>query len=628
MDAEAEAFLKGLAPDKMDALLRAMQRLDIAPPKPPPKQKKTKAQLRREAQEKRLFEISGLNLGAAGPLPPVAQGGGGAADPAAHYGLQQPMLLDGAKLFDRQRVVIDWFKEREAAGENGVRGGIASCACGFGKTLCAAALVAESYRPGTTATLYLCDKSTRFNARRDMRKFYGDTMRVLLYDPKELGRQAFCAFSAETPKKNHVVVCTYGTLETLARHAGVVANKYKADADLERAGKAFFAHAWERVVADESQAFANPRTELYKAVTALRPGRRMCLSGTPMRNYCSDVYAQLMFCGLEDASGQVERGDRRTWTIQHYEAGGLREKHVYNDEGDLDLPPQEWHNVDVPLDEAGKGLYNLFFQRSKQAVDDVVLGVDGATYNGALVVITRLRQICVAPHLICARAKLGHRPADGDEAPGELLGDARPHYLRAEEWLRDADGAAGLGAAKVQAACKLASRKAELGEATLVFTEWSSAAVLVHRALERLHGPHFAVLVHGGVRDRDERFERFLTDDRAKVLVCTMVGSRGLNFVKARHVVLMEPHWNATNARQCAARVRRPGQEQTTHVYRLLARGSIERKLVELGRAKERMAEEMLSNTDMVRHLQTLFADAPSSQPMPAPEDACAGTKS
>lgn len=608
MDAEAEAFLKGLAPDRMDALLRAMQRLEIAPPKPPPK--KTKAQLRREAQEKRLFEISGLAIGGAGPLAvPTAEAK--PLDP--HYGLRQPLLLDGVKLFDRQRAVVDWFKEREAAAENSVRGGIASCACGFGKTLCAAAVVAETYRPGTTATLYLCEKSIRFNARRDMRKFYGDTMRVLLYDPKELGKQVFCAFSAETPKKNHVVVCTYGTLEMLARHAGVLENRYKPNEDLARAGRAFFAHAWHRVVADESQAFANPRTELYKAVTALPPGRRMCLSGTPMRNYCVDVYAQLMFCGLEEAGGKVERDDRRTWTIQHYEACRLREKHVYNDEGDLDLPPQEWHNVDVPLDEAAKGLYNLFFQRSKQAVDEVVQGVAGATYGGALVVITRLRQMCVAPHLICARAKLDRRPEDADEAPGELLGATQDEYLRAEAWVRDADGAAGRGAAKVQAACRLAARKAELGESTIIFTEWSSAAALIHRELERVHGPHFAVLVHGGVRDRDERFERFLTDDRARVLVSTMVGSRGLNFVKARHVVLMEPHWNATNARQCAARVRRPGQTQTTHVYRLLARGSIERKLVELGRAKERMAEEMLSNTEMVKHLQTLFAQPPPS---------------
>ncbi len=56
---------------------------------------------------------------------------------------------------------------------------------------------------------------------------------------------------------------------------------------------------WERVICDESQKLANPKTMTYKCIMAVYGKYKWCLTGTPIRNYETDIWAQLRFCGYK-----------------------------------------------------------------------------------------------------------------------------------------------------------------------------------------------------------------------------------------------------------------------------------------------------------------------------------------
>ncbi len=55
----------------------------------------------------------------------------------------------------------------------------------------------------------------------------------------------------------------------------------------------------ERVICDESQKLANPKTMTYKCIMAVYGKYKWCLTGTPIRNYETDIWAQLRFCGYK-----------------------------------------------------------------------------------------------------------------------------------------------------------------------------------------------------------------------------------------------------------------------------------------------------------------------------------------
>ena len=99
----------------------------------------------------------------------------------------------------------------------------------------------------------------------------------------------------------------------------------------------------------------------------------------------------------------------------------------------------------------------------------------------------------------------------------------------------------------------------------------------------------------GQTRNRGEVVERFQNDDDCNLfLISLKAGGLGLNLTAAGYVFLLDPWWNPAVEAQAIDRTHRIGQTQPVFAYRMIARDTVEEKLLDMQRAKRELAEAIL----------------------------------
>ena len=108
-----------------------------------------------------------------------------------------------------------------------------------------------------------------------------------------------------------------------------------------------------------------------------------------------------------------------------------------------------------------------------------------------------------------------------------------------------------------------------------------------------------------GVRDRQSRVDRFQTDAACPLfLISLKAGGHGLNLTAADYVFLLDPWWNPAVEAQAIDRAHRIGQTRQVFAYRLIARDTVEEKVLELQNAKRDLADAIISaDNSVVRNL-------------------------
>ncbi len=152
------------------------------------------------------------------------------------------------------------------------------------------------------------------------------------------------------------------------------------------------------------------------------------------------------------------------------------------------------------------------------------------------------------------------------------------------------------GSAKREALRELLDSAVDGGHRTLVFSQFTGALALVEEDL-RERGVAYEKLT--GDTPKAERLamtERFNREDGAPVfLISLKAGGTGLNLTGADLVVLLDPWWNAAAENQAADRAHRIGQKRPVTVYRIIAKDTIEERILELQEKKKRLADDVLS---------------------------------
>jgi SNF2 family DNA or RNA helicase len=180
---------------------------------------------------------------------------------------------------------------------------------------------------------------------------------------------------------------------------------------------------------------------------------------------------------------------------------------------------------------------------------------------------------------------------------------ATPHVLEALLRLRQVACHPGLldsdrrgeSSAKLDVLLSRLRALAEEGHKVLVFSQFTSLLAIVRRQLER-EGLAYAYL-DGKTVDRAECVERFQTDASIGVfLISLKAGGVGLNLTAADYVFILDPWWNPAVEAQAIDRAHRIGQTRTVIAYRLLARNTVEERLVELQRQKRDLASTIFDD--------------------------------
>ncbi|MFE5716763.1 DEAD/DEAH box helicase, partial [Streptomyces sp. NPDC056501] len=459
------------------------------------------------------------------------------ADPeGGRQEVAQPAAL-AATLRDYQLRGLDWLHRMTSLG----LGGCLADDMGLGKTITVIALHLHRQTDPASAgpTLVVCPTSLMGNWQREIEKFA----------PGTPVRRFHGAARDLEDVTDGFVLTTYGTMRL----------------DTERLA----ARGWGLLVADEAQHVKNPYSATARALRTIGARARVALSGTPVENNLSELWAILDWTtpGLLGSLGAF-----RTRFAAAVEGGGdpaaaerlgalvrpflLRRRK--SDPGIApELPPKTETDRTVSLTPEQAGLYEAVVRETLEAI----AAADGMARRGLVVkLLTGLKQIC--------------------NHPAQYLKEDRPRI----------EGRSG----KLELLDELLDTILAEGASTLVFTQYVGMARILETHLAA-RGVRTQFL-HGGtpVAEREAMVARFQDGDVPVFLLSLKAAGTGLNLTRAEHVVHYDRWWNPAVEAQATDRAYRIGQDRPVQVHRLIAEGTIEDRIAAMLDRKREMADAVL----------------------------------
>ena len=442
------------------------------------------------------------------------------------------------RLRDYQREGLGWLLFLQRFGF----GGCLADDMGLGKTVMALAVLAARQEAQTDAdrrpSLIVAPRSVVFNWRQEAARF-APGLRVLEYTGT--GRTAMRSRFADYD----LVLTTYGTLRRDGAHLGSIAFDY--------------------AVLDEAQAIKNAASVSAKATRLLQARHRLALSGTPIENHLGELWSLFDFLnpGLLSTAGAFERagaGRRMDDDAVAMMARGLRPFILRRtkDQVARELPARTEQTLYCDLERPQRALYDELLGHYRRTL----LGDPGANGFGrgklqVLEALLRLRQAACHPGLIDKR--------------------------RANE-----------GSAKLDVLVPRITEAVAEGHKTLVFSQFTSLLAILRARLDEA-GISYEYL-DGRTRDRESKVERFQSDSTCRLfLISLKAGGLGLNLTAAEYVFLLDPWWNPAVEAQAIDRAHRIGQTRHVFAYRLIARDTVEERVLELQRQKRTLADAILN---------------------------------
>ncbi|MDM7937950.1 MAG: DEAD/DEAH box helicase [Cyanobium sp. CZS 48M] len=328
--------------------------------------------------------------------------------------------------------------------------------------------------------------------------------------------------------------------------------------------------AFGRLVFDEAQQLKNPHTAQSKAAAALRGERRIALTGTPVENRLSELWAlmQLLNPGLLGSLRQFrdqfalpierDKDPEVAARLQRLTAPFLLRR-LKSDRGILpDLPGKIEQSEPCTLSAEQASLYQAVVEELLAAAESS----DGIERRGLVLAgLTRLKQVCNHP---------AHYLDDGSALP------RRSGKLDRVEELLDAI--------------------LDAGEKVLIFSQFAAWGERLRAHLQGRYGGE-PLWLHGGLtrRARDTMVQRFAEADGPPIFLLSLkAGGTGLNLTAAAHVIHFDRWWNPAVEDQATDRAHRIGQRRTVHVHKLVCSGTIEERIDVMIQSKRDLAERVV----------------------------------
>ncbi|MBK8170200.1 MAG: SNF2 helicase associated domain-containing protein [Sandaracinaceae bacterium] len=426
---------------------------------------------------------------------------------------------------------------------NAKTGGILADDMGLGKTLQTIALLCwMKAKDKEGISLVVAPTSVVPNWQREIEKF-APSLKVMLWhgpDRHDIAKQL---------KSADVVITSYALLRRDEEFLQTLKLRY--------------------VILDEAQHIKNPLSATARAAKKMQSERRLALTGTPIENRLSEFWSIFDFVAPnmlgslkifeEQYSRPIERGDLPT----AQKLGNIVRPFVKRRtkrEVEKDLPSKIEQDMIVPLaEEQGK----LHKQMMKEIRDSLLSELDKKGIAKAqiqiLAALTRLRQVACDPRLL------------------KLPGD----------WNDEESG-------KLNALRELMSEAVAGGHRVLVFSQFVEMLKHIRNAFDA-DGVVYEYL-DGSTQDRQARVDRFNTDMSCNAfLISLKAGGTGLNLTGADTVIHFDPWWNPAVEDQATDRAHRIGQTKVVTVYRLIAKGTVEEKILKLSAKKRSLVENVLS---------------------------------
>ena len=435
--------------------------------------------------------------------------------------------------------------------ENGF-GGILADDMGLGKTLQVISLLVSEYEEMKAGekelrrSLIVCPASLVYNWQKEIKRFAPELPTVIV-----TGNVPERAGLIKKSRAGEILITSYDLL--------------KRDADIYKN------IVFSVQVIDEAQYIKNPSTQAAKGVKKITAAFKLALTGTPIENRLSELwsifdylmpgflYPYQRFREEIEIPIVAEQDENKMERLQRM----IRPFILRRLKGDVlkDLPEKLEENIFARLEGEQMQLYDAHVAQMKQMLEGQTEKEFKKDKIQILAELTKLRQLCCDPSLL----------------------------------FEDYKGAS----AKTDMCMELILNAVGAGHKILLFSQFTS---MLDRLTERLKKEGIAYYLLTGSVNKEKRMqmvESFNTDDVPVFCISLKAGGTGLNLTAADIVIHYDPWWNIAVQNQATDRAHRIGQKHVVNVYKLVAEGTIEEKIIAIQERKKKLAEQVLEGEGM-----------------------------
>ncbi len=447
---------------------------------------------------------------------------------------KEPADLKG-QLREYQKIGYNWFKTLDYLGFGGILGD----EMGLGKTLQAITFILSNKG---SKTLIVAPTSLIYNWISEFEKF-APALKVVAVNGSKEEREEI----TKSLENYDVLITTYNLLKR----------------DLESYNNIEFDYC----ILDEAQNIKNANSQNATAVKEIKARTRFALSGTPIENSLMELWSIFDFI----MPGYLY--DEKRFSVRYHKK--LREcPEVLGDLNRLikpfilrrrkkdvlkELPDKIEKTLMVTLEEEQKKIYKTYANHVMELIEKKVRNDEFKNSKiEVLSYITKLRQLCLDPSVL----------------------------------MNDYSG----GSTKIEALVDLLHKSIEEGHRVLVFSQFTSVLKNIHKRL-KVEEISFSYL-DGSVpsEKRMNIVKNFNEGENSVFLISLKAGGTGLNLTSADVVIHFDPWWNPAVEEQATDRAHRIGQKNVVEVIKIIAKGTIEEKILALQEDKKKLIGSLMGD--------------------------------
>ena len=434
-------------------------------------------------------------------------------------------------------------------------GGILADEMGLGKSIQTIMFIKEVLKEKENAKIIIVvPTSLIYNWQKEFEKFAPNLKYVVVADNKQKRKEIF-----EKKDDYNIFITSYGLIRN----------------DKDEYENVDF----ELCIVDEAQNIKNYQAEMTKEIKKIKAKCKIALTGTPLENNVTELWSIFDFIMPGYLNSVIKF--REKYNVKDVDEEGLKLLESLNHQikpfilrrkkQDVvkSLPKKIENKIYIELPEKQKMLYMKVLNDTKKEMDEMISeGGFQKSRMKILQLLTKLRQICIDPSVM-------YENYNGES-------------IKIEELLR------------------VVKEAIENDHKILIFSSFKRVLDNVKEIFDKNKITYY--MIDGSVKSKDRMtmVEKFNNDDTNCFLITLKSGGTGLNLTGADTVIHLDIWWNPQVENQATDRAHRIGQTKTVSVIKLVTKGTIEERIIELQDKKKILSENLIEGKNDSKSLSSL----------------------